>query len=74
MSSEPNESQGSQWAGERSHAFLLRCWLEPDEKPVGAPVWRFSLTHINAQKKKKAFVDLDALLAYLHQVLAKEKD
>jgi len=60
----------SQPAGERSQAFLLRCWQEPDGGAGGAPAWRFSLTHIDAEREKKGFANMEALMAHLHQFLA----
>jgi hypothetical protein len=72
MSLELDRGQGSLQAGERSHAFLLRCWQEPDGGAGGAPAWRFSLTHIDAKREKKGFADLEALMAYLHQILAEK--
>jgi hypothetical protein len=70
MSLELDGGQESQRAGERSHAFLLRCWQEPDGDAGGAPAWRFSLTHIDAKREKRGFADLEALMAHLHQILA----
>jgi hypothetical protein len=52
---------------EPAHAFLLRCWQEPDEE--GKNAWRFSLTHINKERQRKGFVNLEALVAYLGQIL-----
>jgi hypothetical protein len=49
---------------------LLRCWQEPEGGVAGAPAWHFSLTHIDAKREKKGFADLEALMAYLHQILA----
>ena len=72
MSLELGGGQGSQPAGECSHAFLLRCWHEPDGGAGGAPAWRFSLTHIDARREKKGFADLYAVLAYLHQILVEK--
>ncbi len=72
MSLELEGGQERQRAGECSHAFLLRCWKEPDGGVGGAPAWRFSLTHIDAKREKKGFTDLDAVLAYLHQILAEK--
>lgn len=55
--------------GVRSHAFLLRCWQEPGSTPDGVSAWRFSLTDIEAGRQKKGFATLEALMAYLWQVL-----
>jgi hypothetical protein len=70
MSLELDRGHGSQRTGERSQAFLLRCWQEADGGAGGGPAWRFSLTHIDAKREKRGFADLEALLAYLHQILA----
>jgi hypothetical protein len=72
MSLELDRGHGSQRTGERSQAFLLRCWQEPDGDAGGGPAWRFSLTHIDAKREKKGFANLDAVLAYLHQILAEK--
>ena len=56
-------------AGERSHAFLLRCWLEPGSGPDGASIWRFSLTLIDKRREPKGFTELEAVLAHLNQIL-----
>jgi hypothetical protein len=61
-------------AGEYSHAFLLRCWQEPDAGSSAETVWRFSITPITAQRVEKAFQDLESLMEYLAQVLAKEQE
>jgi hypothetical protein len=53
---------------EISHAFLLRCWQEPDDD--GELAWRFSLTHINEKREKKGFLNLEALVSFLQQFLA----
>jgi hypothetical protein len=70
MSLELDRGQGGQRTGERSEAFLLRCWQEADGGAGGASAWRFSLTHIDTKREKKGFTDLEAVLAYLHQILA----
>jgi hypothetical protein len=53
---------------EPSHAFLLRCWQEPDGD--GELAWRFSLTYINKKREIKGFASLEAVFTYLQQVLA----
>jgi hypothetical protein len=53
---------------EPSHAFLLRCWQEPDQE--GVITWRFSLTFISEKREKKGFTDLETLVAYLQQTLS----
>jgi hypothetical protein len=53
---------------EHSHAFLLRCWKEPDAG--GELAWRFSLVCINGKQEKKGFASLEAVVAHLQQVLA----
>jgi hypothetical protein len=53
---------------EISHAFLLRCWQEPDDD--GELAWRFSLTFINHKREKKGFLSLESVFAYLKQILA----
>ncbi len=70
MSLELDGGQESQRAGERSHAFLLRCWQEPNGDAGRGLAWRFSMTHIDTKREKKGFADLEALMAHLHQILA----
>jgi hypothetical protein len=48
---------------EKSHAFLLRGWQEPDVD--GKPAWRFSLTYINTKREKRGFTSLESVFAYL---------
>ena len=69
MTVEFESSQRNRWAGERSHAFLLRCWQEPDSSSKGTASWRFSLAHINAKRAKKGFANLESLVAYLQDIL-----
>jgi len=71
MEIEFESSQRNRWVGERSHAFLLRCWQEPDGSLEGGAAWRFSLTYINAKRLKKGFASLESLTAYLQNVLEK---
>ncbi len=53
---------------ESSHAFLLRCWKEPNGE--GELAWRFSLVTINEKGEKKGFASLEAVVDHLRQVLA----
>ncbi|MEJ2708647.1 MAG: hypothetical protein P8074_13600 [Anaerolineales bacterium] len=53
---------------EPSHAFLLRCWQEPDGD--GELAWRFSLTYINEKREKRGFANLEAVTTYLQKMLA----
>jgi hypothetical protein len=69
MAIEFESGQRNRRVGERSHAFLLRCWLEPDGSLEGGAAWRFSLTYINAKRVKKGFANLDGLVAYLQNLL-----
>jgi hypothetical protein len=59
---------------ERSHAFLLHCWHVPGSGPGEESGWRFRLTHVNKIRLKKGFAGIEALMAYLEQVLAAELD
>jgi hypothetical protein len=59
--------QRHQQAGKNSHAFLLRCWQEPEVG--GALRWRFSLTHIGVKRNKKGFTNLEALMAHVQKIL-----
>ncbi len=52
---------------EPSHAFLLRCWQEPDGN--GKLIWRFSLTHIDEEGERKGFADMEAVAVYVQQLL-----
>lgn len=52
---------------EHSHAFLLRCWQEPDGD--GELAWRFSLTYINEKREKIGFANLETVVSYLQQIL-----
>jgi hypothetical protein len=61
-------------AEERFHAFLLHCWHVPGSGPGEESGWRFSLTHVNKIRLKKGFAGIEALMAYLEQVLAAELD
>jgi hypothetical protein len=69
MAMELDEEPKSQRGEDRSHAFLLRCWHERGGGVGGKTAWRFSLTHIDSKRDKKGFADLEALIAYLHQIL-----
>ena len=71
MTIEFESGQRNRRVGERSHAFLLRCWQEPDGSLEGEAAWRFSLTYINAKQVKKGFANLESLTAYLQNVLEK---
>ena len=66
--------RGSQPAEERSHAFLLRCWQEPGSTSEGESAWRFSLTLIDKRHKPKGFTDLEAMLAYVRQILMENQN
>ena len=59
---------------QRSLAFLIRCWQEPDSGLSERPGWRFSLTHINKYRKKIGFTDLEEVMAYLHQELEGDEE
>ena len=69
MSTELDGDQVGQRMGEYSQSFLLRCWLEPDESLAGGAAWRFILTHINKNRDKKGFADLEAVVTYLQHIL-----
>jgi hypothetical protein len=53
---------------EPSHAFLLRCWQEPDGD--GDLAWRFTLIHVYKKQEKKGFANLEEVFTYLQQTLA----
>ncbi len=53
---------------ESSRAFLIRCWQEPDGD--GELSWRFSLTFVNEKRGRMGFASLEALVAYLQQLLS----
>ena len=61
-------------SGDRSHTFLLRCWEEPDGGTDGQPVWRFSMTRIDRSREPKGFADLEAVVAYLRQILTTQEN
>jgi len=50
-------------------AFLLRCWREVGAGPGGRAAWRFCLVEPGSEETKRAFADLEALLAYLRRAL-----
>lgn len=49
-------------------SYLLRCWEEERQTPYQPAVWRFSLENVQTGERY-AFVDFDALLAFLHTQL-----
>lgn len=53
---------------EPSHAFLLRCWQEPDGD--GELAWRFTLIDVYEKQEKKGFANLEAVFTYLQHTLA----
>jgi hypothetical protein len=61
------KGKGTNQMAQDSHAFLLRCWKEPDGN--GEPAWRFSLVYINEKGEKKGFTSLEAVISYLHKTL-----
>jgi len=67
MSSDFEGGQKSWRAGGLSRAFLLRCWQEADGE--GELSWRFSLTQIDKKREVRGYTDLEAVTAYLHQIL-----
>ena len=69
MTIEFESGQRNRRVGERSHAFLLRCWQEPDGSLEGEAAWRFSLFRIDNRREPKGFTDLEAVLDYLRQIL-----
>jgi hypothetical protein len=52
----------------RYRAWLLRCWEERGQRPIAAPLWRFSLENPHTGERH-AFATRDALLAALCHAL-----
>ena len=54
----------------RYGAYLLRCWEVRSGHPGGPSTWRFSLEEAGTGERR-AFRDLEALVAFLREELAR---
>lgn len=54
------------------HAYLLRCWQEGDASK-DYRTWRFSLEGVQ-NNQRHGFADLQALLAFLQQIIQPKND
>jgi hypothetical protein len=46
-------------------SFILRCWQECVASAEGRPTWRFSLLEVGSVEPRRAFANLQTLLAFL---------
>ncbi|MFQ5854308.1 MAG: hypothetical protein ACE5LU_01495 [Anaerolineae bacterium] len=56
-------------AAQSDRAYLLRCWHEGEAAPGEAPAWRFSLEEVAGERRRRGFVSLEALVAFLRAEL-----
>ncbi|HBY92381.1 MAG TPA: hypothetical protein DEP84_00215 [Chloroflexi bacterium] len=52
-----------------SRAYLLRCWREGHSAEEGEAAWRFSLEEVGEERRRRGFMTLEALLAFLRSEL-----
>jgi hypothetical protein len=57
-----------------SRAFLLRCWREERAGPGGGPAWRFAVTEVGPEQKRRGFACLEGLMAFLEEELIGDAD
>lgn len=56
----------------RYHAYVLRCWEMRSQHPDRPATWRFGLEN-SQTREKRAFPDLEALVAFLQTELGKQE-
>ena len=62
----------SQRGGTTARAFLLRCWREVGAGKQGEPVWRFSVTEAEGDRRRWGCASREGLLRLLRQRLGEE--
>jgi hypothetical protein len=53
-------------------AYLVRCWQEHNSVPGHGPHWHFSVEEVLYERKRRGFMDLEALVAFLRSELSTE--
>ncbi len=53
----------------QNRAYLIRCWQEGDK-----PCWRFSVEEVLHERRRRGYVDLETLIAFLRAELGNNPD